>query len=76
MGDRRIGDSHFQVPGHDGDKGFGGTCFPKDINALIKTFEKSNIDPKILKSAWSVNLNVRKDFDWGRSESAVKKDNC
>lgn len=76
MGDRRIGDSHFQVPGHDGDKGFGGTCFPKDINALIKTFEKNNIDPKMLKSAWSVNLDVRKDFDWGRSESAVKKDNC
>lgn len=76
MGDRRIGDSHFQVPGHDGDKGFGGTCFPKDINALIKTFEKSGINPKILKSAWLVNLDVRKDFDWGRSESAVQKDDC
>jgi UDPglucose 6-dehydrogenase len=76
MGDRRIGDSHFQVPGHDGDKGFGGTCFPKDINALIKTFEKNGIDPKMLKSAWSVNLDVRKDLDWGRSESAVNKDNC
>ena len=76
IGDRRIGDSHFQVPGHDGDKGFGGTCFPKDINALIKTFEKNGIDPKMLKSAWSVNLDVRKDLDWGRSESAVQKDNC
>jgi UDPglucose 6-dehydrogenase len=76
MGDRRIGDSHFQVPGHDGDKGFGGTCFPKDINALIKTFEKNRIDPKVLKSAWSVNLDVRKDLDWGRSDSAVQKDNC
>lgn len=71
MGDRRIGDSHFQVPGHDGDKGFGGTCFPKDINALIKTFEKNGIDPIVLKSAWELNLKVRKDLDWGRSESAV-----
>ena len=73
MSDRRIGQSHFQVPGHDGDKGFGGTCFPKDINALIKTFEKNGLDPKLLKSAWDVNLDVRSDLDWSRSESAVKK---
>lgn len=76
MGDRRIGDSHFQVPGHDGDKGFGGTCFPKDINALIKTFEKNGLNPKLLKSAWSINLDVRKDLDWGRSDSAVNNKDC
>lgn len=76
MGDRRIGDSHFQVPGHDGDKGFGGTCFPKDINALIKTFEKNGLNPKLLKSAWSINLDVRKDLDWGRSDSAVNDKDC
>jgi UDPglucose 6-dehydrogenase len=73
MSDKRIGQSHFQVPGHDGDKGFGGTCFPKDLNALIKTFEKNGLDPKLLKSAWDVNLNVRSDLDWSRSESAVKE---
>ena len=73
MSDKRIGQSHFQVPGHDGDKGFGGTCFPKDINALIKTFEKNGLDPKLLNSAWEVNLNARSDLDWPRSESAVKK---
>ena len=73
ISDKRIGQSHFQVPGHDGDKGFGGTCFPKDINALIKTFEKNGLDPKLLKAAWDVNLNVRSDLDWARSESAVKK---
>ncbi len=73
MSDKRIGQSHFQVPGHDGDKGFGGTCFPKDLNALIKTFEKNGLDPKLLKSAWDINLNVRSDLDWSRSESAVKE---
>ena len=73
ISDKRIGQSHFQVPGHDGDKGFGGTCFPKDINALIKTFEKNGLDPKLLRAAWDVNLNVRSDLDWARSESAVKK---
>ena len=71
MSDGRIGISHYQVPGHDGDFGFGGTCFPKDINAFIKTFEKHNIDPLVLKSAWERNLSVRKNKDWERSKSAV-----
>ena len=36
--DKRIGtrDSHMNVPGPDGRYGFGGPCFPKDVNALIK----------------------------------------
>ena len=34
--DSRIGDSHMNVPGHDGKRGFGGACFPKDSLALIK----------------------------------------
>ena len=32
--DQRIGESHCQVPGSDGKLGFGGTCFPKDLNAF------------------------------------------
>ena len=71
MSDGRIGISHYQVPGHDGDMGFGGTCFPKDINAFIETFEKENIDPVILKAAWNRNLLVRKNKDWEKSKSAV-----
>ena len=35
ISDGRIGDSHLNVPGHDGKLGYGGTCFPKDVNALI-----------------------------------------
>ncbi len=34
--DERIGISHLNVPGPDGDFGFGGHCFPKDLSALIK----------------------------------------
>lgn len=71
MSDGRIGISHYQVPGHDGDLGFGGTCFPKDINAFIKTFEKENINPVILKAAWERNLTVRKNKDWEKSKSAT-----
>jgi len=33
--DPRIGHSHTMVPGHDGQPGFGGSCFPKDSAALI-----------------------------------------
>ena len=32
--DSRMGNSHMQVPGPDGRKGFGGACFPKDISAM------------------------------------------
>ena len=39
--DGRIGNSHIDVPGHDGDFGFGGKCFPKDLNAMIKKAEDS-----------------------------------
>ena len=33
--DDRLGKSHWGVPGHDGDFGFGGHCFPKDLSALL-----------------------------------------
>ena len=71
MSDGRIGISHYQVPGFDGSLGFGGTCFPKDINALIKSFEKIEIDPIMLKAAWKRNLSVRDNKDWEQSKSAV-----
>jgi len=73
MSDGRIGISHYQVPGHDGNFGFGGTCFPKDINALIKSFEKAGANPIMLKAAWERNLSVRNNKDWESSKSAVSE---
>jgi len=70
LSDERIGNSHTSVPGHDGDRGFGGTCFPKDINALINTMELYGIDPFILKAAWNQNKNVRSNWDWAKSKSS------
>jgi len=69
--DGRIGVSHYQVPGHDGKLGFGGTCFPKDINSLIVTMSNAGVDPTILKSAWNLNLKVRPEKDWENFSSAV-----
>ena len=39
--DPRLGDSHWGVPGPDGDFGFGGHCFPKDLAALIEITNNS-----------------------------------
>tara|TARA_R100000008_G_C3579919_1_gene167778 strand:- start:776 stop:1627 length:852 start_codon:yes stop_codon:yes gene_type:complete len=71
--DGRIGNSHINAPGHDGDYGFGGKCFPKDINAFIALFEKLGIDPVVMKAAWVKNLEVRNNFDWAQIEGAVSK---
>jgi len=71
ISDGRIGNSHIEVPGHDGDLGFGGKCFPKDINAFIGYFESSGVDPIILKSAWERNKTVRSDKDWSKIKGAV-----
>jgi len=62
--DNRLGNSHWSVPGPDGKLGFGGSCFPKDINALIQFASELGVDATMLKSAWNVNLKVRPEKDW------------
>ena len=62
--DGRIGHSHLNVPGHDGKYGFGGSCFPKDIQALIKYGDENGVDMRVLKAAWETNLKVRPEKDW------------
>ena len=62
--DGRIGHSHLAVPGPDGKFGFGGSCFPKDIQAMINFAKKSGISPNVLKGAWETNLEVRPERDW------------
>lgn len=73
LSDGRIGISHCQVPGHDGDMGFGGKCFPKDINALIGVCEENGIDPLVLKAAWEQNKRLHKNWDWAKIAGAVSQ---
>ena len=44
--DGRVGHSHTNVPGPDGKMGFGGSCFPKDVQALI---DDLNLNLNVLK---------------------------
>mgnify|MGYP003116376458 CR=1 FL=1 len=62
--DGRIGHSHLSVPGPDGRFGFGGSCFPKDIQAMINFGDELNLDLTTLKGAWQTNLKVRPEKDW------------
>ena len=62
--DGRVGHSHMNVPGPDGKFGFGGSCFPKDMQAMIHFAEKLNIEPNVLQGAWDTNLCVRPEEDW------------
>ena len=62
--DGRIGHSHLAVPGPDGKFGFGGSCFPKDMQAIIAYAKTLGIDLKTLSGAWETNLKLRPEKDW------------
>ncbi|MBK86622.1 MAG: hypothetical protein CMC86_05440 [Flavobacteriaceae bacterium] len=62
--DGRIGDSHLNVPGHDGQLGYGGKCFPKDVNAFILYAKSLGTELNTIIGGWNTNLKVRKDRDW------------
>lgn len=64
--DKRLGDSHWAVPGPDGSRGFGGHCFPKDLNALTHVAKELGVKPTVLLAVWEKNLEVREDKDWER----------
>ena len=57
--DERIGNSHMQVPGPDGEPGFGGHCLPKDTEALLNYANKKNIKMSVLRKAVSSNKKIR-----------------
>ena len=65
--DARMGVSHFQVPGADGRRGFGGTCFPKDTHSLYCQMNAHGITPHIYPAILARNDTVdRPERDWSR----------
>ena len=61
--DKRIGSSHMMVPGHDGRKGFGGACFPKDSYALYKYSKLLNVEFSLLKNVIDINNKIRLSYN-------------
>ncbi len=70
--DKRIG-SNINVPGNDNDFGFGGKCFPKDLNALIHISKQQGYHPELLEQVWKTNLKLRKKRDWLNIKGATSK---
>tara|TARA_X000000368_G_scaffold344252_1_gene282970 strand:+ start:7101 stop:7952 length:852 start_codon:yes stop_codon:yes gene_type:complete len=61
--DKRIGDSHMNVPGPDGRYGFGGPCFPKDVKALIEYSKEIGSELTLLNKANNINNNIRAQYN-------------
>lgn len=62
--DERLGHAHWGVPGPDGDLGFGGHCFPKDLSAMIELTKDLQTPNFVLRGAQDTNDELRKNRDW------------
>jgi len=63
------------IPGHDNFRGYGGKCFPKDVQAFIKWAEDNKLDLDMCKAAEKVNERVREVKDWLDIKGATSKNN-
>lgn len=54
-------------------RGYGGSCFPKDIRALIQFGDKIGVDLQLLKAAERVNNRLLKQQNIGNAESPHSK---
>lgn len=75
LADFRIGNSHKDVPGPDGYRGYGGKCFPKDVKSFITWAESEKLHLDMCRAADKVNERVRVDKDWLRIKGATSKNN-
>lgn len=59
--DPRVGQSHIAVPGPDGKHGYGGGCFPKDMDALICEADSFGAPARLMEAAQSANRVFRRE---------------
>ena len=65
--DARMGTSHFQVPGPDGRRGFGGTCFPKDTHSLYCQMNAHGVVPHVFPAVLTRNdTHDRPEREWSK----------
>jgi UDP-glucose 6-dehydrogenase len=62
LADGRIHPSHTQVPGPDGQRGFGGTCLPKDLVTLLNQYTEHEVPNSIMDAVlWRNQFVDRKE---------------
>jgi len=62
--DKRLGKTHWKVPGPDGKMGYGGSCFPKDTAALLHFADENETTLWLLTEASYINDDIRdRSFD-------------
>lgn len=66
--DKRLGRTHWRVPGPDGKLGFGGSCFPKDAAALIAYADQLGSTLWLLTEATYINEEIRGDAAFTKLE--------
>lgn len=54
--------TYMEVPGHDGTRGFGGKCLPKDLDFMIDSLDQRNLDSAWLKNIRELNKQWQKKF--------------
>ena len=62
--DKRLGHTHWRVPGPDGKMGFGGSCFPKDTSALINYADNYGSTLWLLTEATYINDELRHGYSF------------
>jgi nucleotide sugar dehydrogenase len=72
--DNRIGKSHLAVPGPDGERGFGGHCFPKDLAAMINFSDEKESNNHFLTSVEIYNNEIRTNKDWLKMKGRAVSD--
>ena len=72
--DDRLGNTHWSVPGPDGDFGYGGHCFPKDISALKYVSDEMGVNTTMLSATIERNKEVRSDKDWEKQKGRAVSD--
>jgi len=56
---------------HKGKRGYGGGCFPKDINSLIQWCKKNKINTEIIEATKKANVRILKEQ--GMTEKEIEK---
>jgi UDPglucose 6-dehydrogenase len=55
----RLGSSHWAVPGFDGERGFGGKCFPKDVQTFETALVKAGQHIDLIRAVTDLNNTMR-----------------